>query len=115
MREKGHEDDSLVASSAFVFESHDEEFDNLTGSRSTISNNKNTGNTQVRFWKRRWVQRVSKYWSQQSSARPDSLEYDFVATDEVARKRVPHRYDEKTVRVAPDGELYLRNRYREKV
>jgi hypothetical protein len=93
------------------------ERDILTGSkRSTMTSNE----TRTAPTWRRWSKRISKYWENQqrrqhASARPDSLEYDFVAPTEKARTRLPHRYDEKTVRLAPDGDYYLRNRYKQKV
>lgn len=93
-----------------------EERDMLTGS--TSSSNTMTSDSTPPVW-RRWSKRISNYWETQqqrrASGRPDSLEYDFVAPTETARTRLPHRYDEKTVRLAPNGSYYLRNRYKQKV
>lgn len=71
-----------------------------------------TCNTGWIVWTRRWVQQISRYWGQHSHSssdceRPDTLNYDFVMPTEITRQRVPEGYNEKTVRLAPNGSLYL--------
>lgn len=89
-----------------------------SSSARSSSNRMTTNDTPRRGIWGRLSKRISNYWEEQQQrqqARPDNLEYDFVAPSEKARKAIPHRYDEKTVRLAADGDYYLRNRYKQKV
>lgn len=123
------EDGTVVASStSFVFRGpgdddvyDNDERDTLTGKGNRTRSSMDDGAEW--FWKLRWVQQVSKYLTQKSQsqsecARPDPLEYDFIVSTETAASkcRAPlDDYDERTVRLAPDGSWYLRNRYKQKV
>ena len=111
---------SLAVSSTFVFQGSGD--DGCHGEDTTPimkTSTEPTCNREWVTWAQRWVKQVSRYWGQHSQSssvceRPDSLEYDFVMPSEMARQRVPNDYNAKTVRLGPDGSLYLRNRYKQK-
>jgi hypothetical protein len=122
------ESTTVALSTSFVFRGPgDDDDDDDDDGRDALTRRNRTrsrrGDGADWFSTLRWLQRVSKYLTQQSQsqsncARPDPLEYDFVMPTETAASKccVPlHNYDERTVRLAPDGSWYLRNRYKQKV
>ena len=115
---------SLVESSAFSFQGAaddgSQERDTLIATPTTKASSPPNCSGGWIVWTQRCVQKMSRYWRQHSHSssdceRPDRLICDFVMPTEIARKRVPEGYNEKTVRLAPDGSLYLRNRYKQKI